>query len=116
MTEYAQAKLGTRGRQPWCRCGSHQGAVSGVVVSSYWCRHGSHQGAGMTAPRVQACRAWSSGRVEGGVEEIDPEVEGFTGGGNVVSFKNNTEDAVKRGSTETHTAELQARVSRSCEF
>ncbi|KAK8506851.1 hypothetical protein V6N12_000421 [Hibiscus sabdariffa] len=52
----------------------------------------------------------------GGVEEIDPEVEGFTGGGNVVSFKNNTEDAVKRGSTETHTAELQARVSRSCEF
>ncbi|KAK8623431.1 hypothetical protein V6N13_118316 [Hibiscus sabdariffa] len=45
---------------------------------------------------------------QGGVEEIDHEVEGFTGRGNVVS-----KDIVKRGSTETHTVELQARVSRS---
>ncbi|KAK8996843.1 hypothetical protein V6N11_020339 [Hibiscus sabdariffa] len=47
---------------------------------------------------------------QGGVEEIDHEVEGFTGRGNVVS-----KDIVKRGSTETHTVELQARVSRSWE-
>ncbi|KAK8558214.1 hypothetical protein V6N13_038687 [Hibiscus sabdariffa] len=47
---------------------------------------------------------------QGGVEEIDPKVEGFTGGGNA------TKDAVKRGSIETHTIELHARVSRSCEF
>ncbi|KAK8598408.1 hypothetical protein V6N13_094379 [Hibiscus sabdariffa] len=34
-----------------------------VGADSCWCRHGSHQGAGMTAPRVQACQAWSSSRL-----------------------------------------------------
>ena len=54
--------------------------------------------------------------LRGGVEEVDAETEGFADGGDGVAFRDGTEDAAERGSSEAHATEFKARVSERSQF